>query len=231
MTNILSCSLFQVYWKTPSGKPQYLPRTVERKRYRFTSNRPWTGQFRQQNMPGMIRKKVFIEPIENWTFFRGDRVEVLVGPDKGKQGIVRQVIQERNWIFVEGLNCHYRRVGAEADYPGVIIKSEAPLLVTNQVQLVDPSDLLSTPVEWRFTESGDKVRVAVRTGRIIPIPKTNDETMDYKTKGTYIEKEKDTPANVVTAITFKPSLRTFEMEIMDEMGIVEDRTEKKIYWY
>lgn len=223
--------MFQVYWKTPSGKPQYLPRTVERKRYRFTSNRPWTGQFRQQNMPGMIRKKVFIEPVENWTFFRGDRVEVLVGPDKGKQGIVRQVIQERNWIFVEGLNCHYRRVGAEGDYPGVIIKSEAPLLVTNQVQLVDPSDLLSTPVEWRFTESGDKVRVAVRTGRIIPIPKTNDETMDYKTKGTYIEKEKDTPANVVTAITFKPSLRTFEMEIMDEMGIVEDRTEKKIYWY
>nr|CAD7414611.1 unnamed protein product [Timema cristinae] len=68
-------------------------------------------------------------------------VEVLTGPDKGKQGIVKQVIQERNWVIVEGMNCHLRMVGRSKDFPGVCIKSEAPLLVTNQVSLVDPSDL------------------------------------------------------------------------------------------
>lgn len=56
-------SMEQVYWKTPRGKPQYLNRTVERKKWRFTTNRPWTSQFFQQNMPGSIRKKVFVEPI------------------------------------------------------------------------------------------------------------------------------------------------------------------------
>lgn len=66
---------------------------------------------------------------EQWSFFRGDRVEVLVGRDKGKQGIVKQVIQERNWVIVEGLNTHLRRVGQDKEYPGVLIKSEAPLLV------------------------------------------------------------------------------------------------------
>lgn len=66
---------------------------------------------------------------DEWSYFRGDRVEVLVGRDKGKQGIVKQIIQERNWVIVEGLNCHFRRVGQEKDYPGVLIKSEAPLLV------------------------------------------------------------------------------------------------------
>lgn len=29
----------------------------------------------------------------------------------------------------------------------------------------------------------------------------------------------------------QPALKTFEMDIMDEMGIKEDRIPKKIYWY
>ncbi|XP_026844238.1 probable 39S ribosomal protein L24, mitochondrial [Drosophila persimilis] len=220
----------QVYWQTPREK-NYLPRTVERKRFRYTTNRPWTGQFRQQNMPATMRRKVLIEPVEDWSFFRGDRIEVLVGKDKGKQGIVTQVIPERNWVIVEGLNWHYRRVGAEKEFPGIIIKSEAPLHVLNDIRLVDPSDLLGTEFEWRFTEEGEKVRVSMRSGRIIPIPETNNQTHDYKTPNAYIEREKDTPAAVVGEITFQPKLSTFEMDIMEEMGIKEERTPAKSYWY
>lgn len=62
-------SMEQVYWKTPRGKPQYLNRTVERKKFRFTTNRPWTAQFFQQNAPGMLRKKVFVEPIGEKSYF------------------------------------------------------------------------------------------------------------------------------------------------------------------
>lgn len=65
-----------------------------------------------------------------WGYFRGDRVEVLVGKDKGKHGLVAQVIPERNWVVVEGVNCHYRTVGKDKGFPGVIIKSEAPLDVS-----------------------------------------------------------------------------------------------------
>ncbi|XP_055683985.1 probable 39S ribosomal protein L24, mitochondrial [Lutzomyia longipalpis] len=220
----------QVYWKTPN-EPNYQQKVIEKRRFRFTTNRPWTGQFRQQNLPRTSRKKVFIEPIAEWSFFRGDRVEVLVGRDKGKQGIVKQLIPERNWVLVEGLNCHMRKVGGEGEYPGIYIKSEAPLLVTNQVKLVDPADLQATEIEWRYTEEGDKVRVSTRTGRIVPIPKEHEETHDYKSRGTYMEKDKDTPAKVVEEITFKPSLQTFEMEIMKEMGIQEERIPKKTYWY
>ncbi|XP_030383124.1 probable 39S ribosomal protein L24, mitochondrial [Scaptodrosophila lebanonensis] len=220
----------QVYWKTPR-EVNYLPRTVERRRFRYTTNRPWTGQFRQQNMPGTMRKKVFVEPVEEWSFFRGDRIEVLVGKDKGKQGIVTQAIPERNWVIVEGLNWHYRRVGAEKDFPGIIIKSEAPLHVTTDVRLVDPSDLQGTEFEWRYTEEGEKVRVSMRSGRIIPIPETNNQTHDYKTPKAYIERDKDTPAAIVGEITFQPKLATFEMDIMEEMDIKEERTPAKSYWY
>lgn len=156
---------------------------------------------------------------------------MLVGKDKGKQGIVKQVIQERNWVIVEGLNWHYRKVGQDDNYPGVIIKSEAPLLVTDQVALVDPADLLSTPIEWRFTEEGERVRVSQRSGRIIPMPKTIDETVDFKSPSVYVEKEKDTTGDQASAITFKPKLSTFEMDIMEAQNIVEEGVPKRTYWY
>ena len=33
------------------------------------------------------------------------QVEVLVGKDKGKVGMINSIIKERNWVYVEGLNC------------------------------------------------------------------------------------------------------------------------------
>lgn len=97
--------------------------------------------------------------------------------------------------------------------------------------MVDPSDLQSTPFEWRYTEEAEKVRVSLRTGRIIPLPKSMEETHDYKSKAAYIEREKDTLASVASEITFKPKLQTFEMDIMEQQGLVEAGTPIKTYWY
>ena len=96
---------------------------------------------------------------------------------------------------------------------------------------MDPTDLQTTEVEWRFTEEGERVRVSKRTGRILPIPSANDQTLDYKAKSLYLTRPKDTENDVVTEITFEPKLCTFEMDIMKEMGIKENRWPKKSYWY
>lgn len=42
---------------------------------------------------------------------------------------------------------------------------------------------------------------------------------------------KDTSKEDALAKTYWPSLKTFEEEIMDAMGIVETRRAKKSYWY
>lgn len=69
----------QVYWRNPKGV-QYKPNAViKRKKFIFTTHRPWTAEFRQENAPGKLAAKVFVEPIKDWSFFRGDRVEILVG--------------------------------------------------------------------------------------------------------------------------------------------------------
>ena len=68
-------------------------------------------------------------------------MEILVGKDKGKQGHVIQIIQERNGVLVEGLNTKLQLVGKSKDFPGMYLREEMPLLVTSEVSLVDPSDL------------------------------------------------------------------------------------------
>ena len=80
---------------------------------------------------------------------------------------------------------------------------------------MDPSDEKGTEVEWRFTENGERVRVCVNSGTILPIPSQAFETVDYKTPKGYSEsKTKDTKAADVEAITYEPKLATFEMEVM-----------------
>ncbi|XP_058789013.1 large ribosomal subunit protein uL24m [Phymastichus coffea] len=219
----------RIYWKTP-GWPKYLPITQQKKKFAFNLSRPWTNEFRLEN-PHDALPFHHVEPILEWSWFRGDRVEILVGPDKGKQGIIKTIYQERNWVIVEGLNTVLKFIGKTKDYPGMPILQEMPLLVTEDIKHVDPTDLQSTDIEWRFTEDGEKVRVSMRTGRIIPIPPSHNETANYKTPQTYPEGDKDTQKNQVEQITFKPSLKTFEMEIMEKMGIKEDRIQKPTYWY
>lgn len=69
------------------------------------------------------------------------QVEILVGPDKGKQGIVKNIYEERNWVIVEGLNTIIEYLGKDKDFPGIPTRREMPLLVTEDIQLIDPQDL------------------------------------------------------------------------------------------
>ncbi len=204
----------------------------------FPLERPWTqdywrgGQAPHPNMIG--HHGVYAQPIrvQDWMWFRGDRVEVLKGKDKGKQGYISYVVQERNWVCVEGLNCKRETVGKTEGFPGMIRLVEQPLCVITDIALVDPMDEKPTEVEWQYTEDGERVRVSSRTGRPLPVPSEAYQTVDYKTPEGYSEsQQKDTKAKDVEEITYKPRLATFEMEIMEEQGIQEDRDAKPTFYY
>ncbi len=55
--------------------------------------------------------------------------------------MVGTVIQERNWVIVDQLNTKIKVMKKEGDRPAVILREEQPLRVTDQVALVDPSDM------------------------------------------------------------------------------------------
>ncbi|KAL0279557.1 UNVERIFIED_CONTAM: hypothetical protein PYX00_001089 [Menopon gallinae] len=208
--------------------PTHRQVSLKRQKTNFELHKPWSSVFQHSNYPVKKTNKIWVEPIKDWCFFRGDRVEILTGKDKGKQGIITYIVQERNWVIVQGMNMVFSK---PRTHPYHYLLKEAPLLVNKQVVLVDPGDLKPTQVEWRYDEEGNRVRVSIRTGRLLPIPEMEEETIDYKTKSSYIERGKDTVDAAMCKVTFVPKLKTFEMDLMDEYGIKEDRIPAKTYWY
>lgn len=96
---------------------------------------------------------------------KGDRIVVLAGKDKGRQGSVLKVIPKEDRVVVEGINMIQRHTRAtQADPQGGIRSREAAMHVSN-VAIVD-SNGKPTRVGFRV-EDGKKVRVAKTTGEVI----------------------------------------------------------------
>ena len=96
---------------------------------------------------------------------KGDRVVVLTGKDKGRQGSVLKVLPKESRVVVEGLNMVQRHTRpSQGDPQGGIKNKEAPLHVSN-VALVD-SKGKATRVGFRM-EGDKKVRFAKRTGEVV----------------------------------------------------------------
>ena len=96
---------------------------------------------------------------------KGDRVMVLAGKDKGRQGAVLKVFPKEERVLVEGLNVVHRHTKpSQTDPQGGIKNKEAPLHVSN-VAVVDSK---GKPTRVGFRVDGDKkVRFAKTTGEVI----------------------------------------------------------------
>ena len=96
---------------------------------------------------------------------KGDRVVVLTGKDKGRQGAVSKVFPKESRVLVDGLNIVQRHTRpSQGDPQGGIKNKEAPLHVSN-VALVD-SKGKATRVGFRM-DGDKKVRFAKTTGEVI----------------------------------------------------------------
>jgi len=99
---------------------------------------------------------------------RGDRVIVIRGNHRGKEGTVLRVEPEKNRVVVEGVNRRKRHMKPSQTNPeGGIVEFEAPLHASN-VMLVDPSTGEPTRVRSQVGTDGSRERVSVRSGRVIP---------------------------------------------------------------
>jgi large subunit ribosomal protein L24 len=96
---------------------------------------------------------------------KGDRVVVLTGKDKGRQGSVLKVLPKESRVVVEGLNMVQRHTRpSQGDPQGGIKNKEAPLHVSN-VAVVDSK---GKPTRVGFRMDGDKkVRFAKTTGEVV----------------------------------------------------------------
>ena len=95
---------------------------------------------------------------------KGDKVRVLAGKDRGKEGEVMFAFPAKNTVIVEGVNLvkkHQRPQGE--NQPGGIIDRDMPMHVSN-VAVISPKDSKPTRVGYKILEDGTKVRICKRTG-------------------------------------------------------------------
>ncbi len=98
---------------------------------------------------------------------KNDRVKIISGKDKGKEGKIIRRIPERDLIVVEGVNMVSRHVRPSQNNPQAgIIKQEAPVYAS-KAMLVCPRCGKATRVGARFLEDGKKVRVCKKCNEII----------------------------------------------------------------
>ncbi len=133
--------------------------------------------------------------VDSWRIHRGDKVEVIVGKDKGKQGTVKRILRPYDSLFVSDVNVGSVKVRIPGAPRAAVIVRERPIHYA-KVQLVDPSTGKPTKVGMKTLEDGTKVRYSKSTGAIIPKPNvyvplkretfSNDTTPDEVLKATYV---------------------------------------------
>jgi large subunit ribosomal protein L24 len=95
---------------------------------------------------------------------KGDRVRVLTGKDRGKEGEVMRALPRDGKVIVDGVNVarkHQRPT--RATQQGGIIDKDMPVPVSN-VALVCPSCGKATRVGFKVDAAGQKVRVCKKCG-------------------------------------------------------------------
>ena len=94
---------------------------------------------------------------------KGDRVKVLCGKDKGKEGEILRAIPQKQRVVVEKVGLIKKAMRPTQQNPqGGIITIEAPIHVSN-VMLICPSCKEATRVSIK-REDGKKVRVCKKCG-------------------------------------------------------------------
>lgn len=96
---------------------------------------------------------------------KGDKVVVLAGKDKGREGEIASVMPKAGKAIVTGINEVVRHTKQSQTSQGGRVRKEAPIDLSN-IALIDPKDGGPTRVGFRM-EGDKKVRFAKKSGEVI----------------------------------------------------------------
>ncbi len=96
----------------------------------------------------------------------GDKVKVITGKDKGKEGVILKTFPKKDRVIVEGINIVKKhRKASQTNPTGGILEEAAPIHVSN-IMLIDAKTGEPARVGSKVVD-GKKVRVSKKTGEII----------------------------------------------------------------
>ena len=92
----------------------------------------------------------------------GDKVVVIAGKDKGKEGKITKTLRNENKVVVEGINIAKKHVKPNGQQAGSIVEMEMPINASN-VMIVDPKTKTPTRIGHTIDKNGKKIRVAKKS--------------------------------------------------------------------
>ncbi len=95
-------------------------------------------------------------------FKTGDKVVVISGKDKGKEGKITTTLKKENKVVVEGINIVKKHIKPNGQNAGSIIEMEAPIHASN-IMIVDPKTGKRTRIGHSTDKKGKKVRVTKKS--------------------------------------------------------------------
>ena len=96
----------------------------------------------------------------------GDKVVVIAGKDKGKEGKITKVLRNEGKIVIEGVNVVKKHVKPNGQNAGSIVELEAPINASNAM-MIDPKTKKRTRIGHKIDKNGKKVRVAKKSNEVI----------------------------------------------------------------
>ena len=97
---------------------------------------------------------------------KGDKVRVIYGKDKGREGTVEKVYKKKKMVLVSGVNIYKKHMKKSEQFPqGGIVEVPRPLDVS-KVMLVCPNCKKAVRVGFKI-EKNKKYRICKSCGGII----------------------------------------------------------------
>ncbi len=98
---------------------------------------------------------------------KGDKVVVLAGRDRGKEGEIEKVLPKDGRAIVTGVNTVIRHTRQSQTSQGGRVPQSAPIQLSN-LALVDPKEGGATRVGFKMVD-GKKVRFAKKSGEVLDV--------------------------------------------------------------
>ncbi len=100
----------------------------------------------------------------------GDNVVVQTGKDKGKQGAIFKIFENRGLVQVEGINKKVKHVKPRGGEPGERVEFFAPIHISN-IAIIDPETKKPSRIGYKLSDSGKKTRISKSSGKVLPLAK------------------------------------------------------------
>ena len=99
-------------------------------------------------------------------FKTGDKVVVIAGSNKGKQGTITKVLRDENRVIIEGVNVRKKHIKPQGGNAGSIVEMEAPIHASN-VMILDPKTKKGTRIGHTVDKQGKKIRICKKSNETL----------------------------------------------------------------